>query len=350
MRSRIRLLAALLLLALAGPHALAAEAKPYKPDPGPHKVTVQPYDWHDAKRDRDVPAKIYYPSEGQGHWPVVIVSHGLGGSRDGLVYLGRHWASHGYVSVHIQHLGSDTAVWKGKKDWLAAMRGAVADVRNAIVRPGDVRFAIDEVTRMHEGDGPLAGRLDLERVGMAGHSFGAWTTLAVAGQLAAGRRPLFRDGRVKAAIPLSPSPAPPHQRHKAYGQIRIPLLHMTGTLDTSPVRDTKAIERRIPFDRIMLAEQYLITFKGGDHMVFSGTRWQPAPNDKDPVFHSLILQSTTAFLDAYLRGDEAARRWLAEGGFEAVLGEDGVFEQKHPKTAPTPPPAERVQPGRSLSE
>ena len=38
----------------------------------------------------------------------MTVSHGLGGSHEGYAYLGRHLASHGYVVVHVTHLGSDT--------------------------------------------------------------------------------------------------------------------------------------------------------------------------------------------------------------------------------------------------
>lgn len=332
----------MLLLALAGGQTLAApaqqtaDAEPYKSEAGPHEVAVQTLDWHDADRDRPVPAKIYCPRDGNGPWPVIIVSHGLGGSRDGYEYLGRHWAGHGYVSVHLQHLGSDTAVWKGKANPMQAMRVAVGDITNAMHRPVDVSFAIDRLVEMSKGDGPLAGRLDLARVGMAGHSFGAWTTLAVAGLGA--RRPLFRDERIKAAIPMSAPPARPWQRNRAYRHIRIPLLHMTGTLDHSPIRDTKAAERRVPFDRIDGAEQYLVTFEGGDHMVFSGRRWRNVSQEpgadgdasRDARFHDLIRQSTVAFWDTYLKNDAAARRWLAEGGFEPVLAGDGVFETKGP--------------------
>ena len=46
-------------------------------------------DWHDVARNRDVPAKIYFPTEGAGPFPVIIFSHGLGGTREGYEYLAR---------------------------------------------------------------------------------------------------------------------------------------------------------------------------------------------------------------------------------------------------------------------
>ena len=156
-----------------------------------------------------MPVKLYFPKTGNGPFPVIIFSHGLGGSRDGYEYLGRHWASHGYVSVHLQHKGSDTAVWKDQANPMEAMRQAVKDLRNSINRPLDVRFAIDQMEKMNRDKGPLHGRLDLGRVGMAGHSFGAWTTLAVIGEVfvgLGGREISLADPRVKAAIAMSARP------------------------------------------------------------------------------------------------------------------------------------------------
>ena len=120
---------------------------------------------------------------------------------------------------------------------------------------------------------------------------------------------------------------------------------MTGTLDDSSIRDTKAAERRIPFDHIDGAPQYLVTLEGGDHMVFSGKRRRAVSRlsgtdgdaAKDARFHDLIRQATTAFWDAYLRGDAVARQWLDEGGFKAVLDGDGTFEQKPPADASDTP-------------
>ena len=174
--------------------------------PGPFAVEVASYDWLDKTRDRSVPVKIYFPKTGRGPFPVIIFSHGLGGSRDGYEYLGRHWASHGYVSVHLQHQGSDTAIWKGQARPLEALRNSLKDPRNAINRPLDVRFAIDQMEKLNTDRGPLNGRLDLSRIGMAGHSFGAWTALAVIGEVfigPGGREASLPDRRVKAAIAMS---------------------------------------------------------------------------------------------------------------------------------------------------
>jgi len=94
--------------------------------------------------------KIYYPKSGKGPFPVIIFSHGLGGSREGYEYLGQAWAKHGYVSVHLQHLGSDDAVWRdaGLFDKMDAMRRSAFDPANAINRPRDVSFAIDELEKL----------------------------------------------------------------------------------------------------------------------------------------------------------------------------------------------------------
>src|SRR5438270_631022 len=154
----------------------------YKKSAGPYAVEVARYDWFDKKRERKVPVKIYFPTTGDGPFPVVVFSHGLGGSREGYEYLGRHWASHGYVSVHVQHLGSDNAVWENKApgEIMENMRASAANLQNATNRPPDVSFAIDQMEKMNREEGPFKKRLDLGRIGVAGHSFGAFTTLAIA--------------------------------------------------------------------------------------------------------------------------------------------------------------------------
>jgi predicted dienelactone hydrolase len=294
-------------------------------------VETQRAVWHDSKRDRDVPVKIYSPRTGSGPFPVILFSHGLGGSRDGYEYLGEYWASHGYVSVHLQHLGSDDAVWRdaGLLKAKRAMQKSAANPQNAINRPLDISFAIDELERLNRDASPWRHRLDLDRIGVAGHSFGAFTALASAGQRfqpGVAKDSSLADPRIKAAIPMSaPTPKNKSRLDEVYAGVKIPCLHMTGTKDSSPIGDTTAEERRLPFDHCKNSDQFLITFKDGDHMIFSGRTTRKNPSDEK--FQQLIQQSSTAFWDAYLRGDPKAKSWLTNE-FEGVLDDAGKFEFK----------------------
>jgi predicted dienelactone hydrolase len=327
-----RRIVTLVALLVVGPTQLGlGKEAVYNAKPGKYAVETISYEWQDKTRDRDVPVKLYFPKSGGGPFPVIIFSHGLGGSRDGYEYLGRHWASHGYVSVHLQHKGSDTAVWKGQARPVEALRQSLLDLRNSMNRPLDVRYAIDQMERMNRDETPLRGRLDLAHVGMAGHSYGAWTALTVIGEVAVGPGGLemaLADPRVKAAVAMSaPVVGDKKKLDQAFGKITIPCMHMTGTLDDSPVGETKAKERRLPFDHIHKADQYLIIFTGGDHMIFSG-RGRLLGGGKDTVFQDLIRPATTAFWDAYLKDVEPAKAFLTEDGLPKLLGRDGKFEKK----------------------
>lgn len=307
----------------------ASSAASWQTEARTNAVTVSRADWRDAGRDRVVPVKIYAPQSGSGPFPVIIFSHGLGGTREGYEYLGQCWASHGYVSVHLQHEGSDDAVWKnaGLGQRMSAMKRAAGQPRNAIDRVKDVTFALDQLTQINKTNATWRGKLDLTRVGVAGHSFGAYTTLAAAGAnysaLVAGRA----DTRIRAAIPMSaPVPANKARLDDAYAGVKIPCLHMTGTEDNSPIGDTKAAERRLPFDHCRNADQFLITFTGGDHAIFGG-RERKLGGANDGVFQRLICESSLAFWDAYLRDDAKAKEWLTVK-FKDALGKEGVFELK----------------------
>lgn len=264
----------------------------------------------DAARNREVPVMLYLPEQ-RAPAPVVVFSHGLGGTRDGYRYLGRHWASRGYVSIHLQHRGSDIDVLaEAGNPMLGAMRAA-ADHENLLARPRDVSFVLDELAR----DTELSARLDLSRVAVAGHSFGAFTALACGGLNVAlpGRdvvRP--RDPRVRAVIALSaPATMSGALEAASYASVAVPALHVSGTRDDGPVHRFTAEERRFSFDCTPGPDQVFVLIEGAHHFTFGDNeRWNGEPVVRDPEHHRLLQRATTAFLDAHLGGDGRARAWL----------------------------------------
>ena len=305
------------------------------------KVATLLDDWVDTARGRTLPVKVYYPASGDGPFPVVVVSHGLGGTREGIAYLGEYFAAHGYISLHVQHPGSDDSAWRGKMRPMASMRKAATDLDNILDRPKDVTFVLDEAERRAKAGDALWAKADFTRVAVAGHSFGAFTALAAAGRELKG--PMgnmsvnLGDPRIKACIALSAPASAREAKNGSYDTIKVPCLHMTGTEDNSPIGETSAKDRRIPFDSINGADQYLLTFKGGDHMIFNGPRKRTGlaalrgssiSVETEARYEKLIEECTTEFLDASLRGDKPALFFLQDGGFARELGIDGVWEVK----------------------
>lgn len=267
-------------------------------------LTTTNVTWHDTARQRDVPAKIYAPA-GATNLPLVVFSHGLGGTREGYAYVAQHWATNGYICVVVQHPGSDDTAWRGHADKAASMRAA-ANADNARHRPQDVSFAITQML--------TDPRVNTNAIGVAGHSFGAHTTLAVAGMRLGGQS--YRDPRVRAAIPMSA----PRPLAAALADITIPCLHLTGTQDDSPLFGTTAKDRRFPFDHITAPGQWLVTFDGATHMTFAG---------RGEAKHlEAIRLVTTKFWDAHLKLDTAAAKWLTNGDLERALQSVAVIERK----------------------
>lgn len=319
---------------------LAEEVKPYTPPEPSGAVRELKLDWHDSARDRPVPVKLYFPKDGAGPFPIIIFSHGLGGSRDNYAYLGKHWAGCGYVSVHVQHLGSDDGVWRDVSlaERAKALQKAAMNISNATNRPLDAQFAMNQMVKLNaDSTSPLKGRLDVQAFAIAGHSFGGFTTLALAGQtfmLPLGRSKRYDEPRLKAAIQMSaPAPTRRTDLDQVYGSITVPTMHMTGTEDFVEILpQTKPADRRIPFDHMSAAETCLVIFNGGDHMIFSGRERQGSEGEhsQDEVFHKLICAGTTAFWDAYLKGDVAAKEWVMGSGYAKLLGHQATYERKVP--------------------
>jgi predicted dienelactone hydrolase len=282
----------------------------------------------DEKRDRDIPLRVYLP-RATDPAPVVLFSHGLGGTRDGNAYLGTHWAGRGYAAVFVQHPGSDDGVWKGVPPArrMAAMQKA-AGLSNFHLRVQDVPAVLDQLDRWNSTAGhPLSGRLDVAKVGMSGHSFGAVTAQAVGGQgFALGKG--FTDARIKAAAMMSPSGPRGGTPKDAFGGVKIPWLLMTGTKDVAIIGDADVKSRLAVFPALPPGGKYELVLDKAEHSAFTD---RPLPGDtekRNPNHHRAILAVTTAFWDAHLRGDEAARKWLDGDAVRGVLEPADTWQKK----------------------
>ena len=270
----------------------------------------------DRSRGRSVPYRLYPPEGGTGAAPVVLFSHGLGGSRRGAPYLGRALGEAGYWGVFVQHHGSDEKVFAEAEGFAAvreALLASLLDPSNMVNRFRDIPFVLDELERLNtEKGGRFRGRFDLAQgVGIAGHSYGARTVLAMAGQTVGPVGAEFLDPRIVAGVALSPSGGrgigedevlPPEH----FAAIGIPILHVTGTEDTPPLSEDTfdPYIRTLPFQMIPAGEQYLVVFKGATHDDFSGmVRGDPAPDNRYTV---TVAEMACLFFDAYLKGSETA--------------------------------------------
>jgi predicted dienelactone hydrolase len=269
--------------------------------------------WTDPARGRALPVLLRLPA-GSGPAPAVVVSHGLGGSRDGLGYLGRALVEAGFLVMHVQHPGTDSTVWQGAGNLSTAMAAAALDAGQALARLQDGSFALDELGRRTASAGPLRGRVDTARLAMAGHSYGAWTVQHLLGQrLPGGERGLaLPDARLKAGIALSPVPPRGLSARFAFGRIGTPLLHVTGTQDHGYLEGATPADREIPFRSISGPPQVLAVLAGANHAAFAdepaaGPRWG------DPTYHGRIAAVAVAFLRAVLLGDAEAQQALLDG-------------------------------------
>ena len=126
-----------------------------------------------------MPAKLYMPTgpSKPGALPLVVFSHGIGGSREGYSYIGKYLAANGMAALHLQHAGSDRSIWFGNPLAMVNRLQTAAKETEAIDRAKDVSFAIDQVL----ADKAFGPRIDAARIGAAGHSYGANTMLLVSG-------------------------------------------------------------------------------------------------------------------------------------------------------------------------
>jgi dienelactone hydrolase len=233
-----------------------------------------------SREERVLESVVYYPShaENAGPFPLVVFSHGLGGTPEFSQPLLERWAAAGFVVV-APRFPLSRPDNPGGPD--------AGDVQN---QTGDVSFLIDEMTgESVDPSSPFAGLVDPDSVGVSGHSNGAITTI---GTIA---HSCCFEPRVDAAITFAGTASP-----FARGEYDWPLapsyLLIHGTEDS-----LVSYSNAVSIYNKLESPKGLLTLKGGDH----GSMFAPA----EPSFED-VATATTDFWLAHLRDDPEALQHL----------------------------------------
>lgn len=239
-----------------------------------------------ASEERQLITDVYLPA-GQGPFPLVVFAHGFDGHPDKFTELLGQWADAGYAVAAPAFPLSNSEV-PGEP--------TVADLAD---QPGDVSFVIDElVAASSDESSPVYGAVDPDRIGVAGLSMGGATAYAV------GFDDCCLDGRVSAVMVFD---AAPLANDGAIGPARgLPLLivHAEGDYRVPYTEGVDAYGRAV-------APKWFVTL----HEFVHG---QPYENTPDPA-DELVVTTTIAFWDRYLRDDEAAEQRLVDAVRPASL-------------------------------
>jgi fermentation-respiration switch protein FrsA (DUF1100 family) len=129
--------------------------------------------------ERRLRTTIWAP-DGDGPFPIVLFSHGLGALPESFLPLFEDWVRDGFVVVGPTYPRTNGRV--------VTHPGDLAN------QPADASLVLDEVLELaSESDGPLSGRLDTERIAAVGHSMGGMTTIGLVSECCA-------DDRIDAGV------------------------------------------------------------------------------------------------------------------------------------------------------
>lgn len=320
----MRLIRFLIVLLLAAPAAFADDY--WRPDASLGGVQiVDPILLTDPNDGRTVPVKAIYPGAPGPH-PLVVFSHGAYSSKDEYDRLALVWAGRGYVVMLPTHIDSTT---------LQGVRGQMTPPNTFETRLRDIRLILAKLDEIADRNPDLKGKIDRERIAIAGHSFGGQIAQVMTGASIAaepgGAPQALGDPRLKAAIVLMGAGHFPGMMDKPswQGVGATPQLVVAGTADAAVmIPDADWRWRYEPYELLPPGDKYGVVLQGSDHYL-GGLICRPdVPGPQDAEGLQAVNAAAIAFLDAYLKDDRAARAWLAETDLASLTGGKARLDRK----------------------
>jgi predicted dienelactone hydrolase len=300
--------------------------------------------WKSSNRTLDV--DFYRPIvEKTVSVPVIIISPGFGADKTIFSYLGEHLASYGFAVAILNHPGSDR---QNLQNFLAGTTKELVEAEELINRPQDISYLLDELQRQeHSNPSPL-GTLNLERVGVIGHSLGAYAGLTLAGakpnikdlqqhcpgdrvqinfdwfnpsqqlqclasQLSTHKNYQLSDKRIKAVFAINPIGS------NIFGEaelnkLQIPVAFVAGSSDMIAPPLLEQIE---PFSWLGSRDKYLLLINQGTHTYGSSdTFGRLASSTADDSFNPQLAREyfqamSLAFMETHLVNSPQYRSFLS---------------------------------------
>lgn len=234
---------------------------------------MESIDFFDSSRQRAIPVGLYpYQGDFQG-W--LFFSVGFGGSRTGYAYLGRAWSQLGFQVVVVEHVGSNAEVLKSihrsgmRQAELAEVVGLqVRDQAELEARPQDLAYVRRQLCPGQQW------------VGLAGHSYGTYTALAVLGlEVLLPDGPHQWDFGLEWAGVVLMSAQPPESvvSRQSLADLRLPCFMLTGTKDSGMPAGVTFEQRILTYEALAPGQKTLAVLEGADHMAFAGIGLAVAP-------------------------------------------------------------------------
>lgn len=225
----------------------------------------------------------------------ILMIHGLGASNDQYPMLAEDWARRGYLVLRPDmldsyHLEGNAAKLKWEQRMIETVE--MADRAAELVPVG----------------------FTLGAFGLAGHSDGARSVLGALGlQLGGREKPRYQTLAASCGLLLSPPGVDGTMVPEPFGQLVAPIFVVTGDADNGMANNipqpgtwrTQAAQCNVT--------SYLSFYEGGDHG--HGFPFNPTSQTQrtDEQQQAVELDQYAAFFDWYLRGLDAAGKWITTG-------------------------------------
>ena len=255
--------------------------------PGPYGVGFRTIQIIDATRNRPLDVSVWYPIApgttgtparyallpstytdskvaiadapivAEDKLPLAIYSHGSGGLNFISSFITEHLASEGFIVIAANHTGN-TAI----DNFVNAM---VSQDQNDMNRPADISAEIDGMlARNADANDPFHNKIDADRIGLFGHSYGGYTALATVGGHSTPLGTTVADKRIKAVVGLAPyttrlTPA-------ELAAVDVPTMMLVGTKDITTPANTNA---EVAYESISGRPSVLVEMTAAAHQSFT---------------------------------------------------------------------------------